>query len=310
MSILNINTDFNKYRFFYAVAEYKSFSKAAENLFISQPAISHAIKELEEQLGIKLFNRDNKNVMLTEDGEKLLYYIKEAFDNILLGERIIKEKVDDLNGTIRIGIYSHISMFMLPKTIKRFNEKHPNANFTTYSTSNMEMLEKLRNNELDFVILQYPIFLNEHTFKEEVLCELETCFFANKNYYDLYMNCHDSIVNYPLIMPTRGYSDINNLEEIFKKHNLIIKKTHTNYCTELTKEFVKEGIGIGWGLRKCVEKDIKNNELYEIPVDFKMPTTKFSIAYNPIFLNKTTLEFIYFLKEDLQKIDINYKKNN
>ena len=304
MGILNNNCDFNKYKFFYAVAEYKSFSKAAENLYISQPAISHAIKELEEQLNTKLFIRNNKSVALTEDGEKLLFYIKNAFENILMGERVLKEKEDDLTGIIRIGIYSHVSLFMLPKVMHKFSEKYPHAKFYIYSTSNMEMLEKLRNKELDFVVLQYPIFLNEHTFKEEIICELETCFFANKRYYELYHANHDAIVDYPLILPTRGYTDISALEETLKSHNLILKNQITNYTTALTCELAKEGLGIGWGLKKCVEKEINNQELYEIPVDFKIPTTKFSIAYDPNFLNRTTKEFIKYFKEEMNKISI------
>ena len=304
MGILNSNYDFNKYRFFYAVAEYKSFSKAAENLYISQPAISHAIKELEEQLNTKLFIRNNKNVSLTEDGEKLLYYIKGAFDNILMGERVLKEKENDLTGIIRIGIYSHISLFMLPKIMNEFSKKYPNAKFNIYSTSNMEMLEKLRNKELDFVILQYPIFLNEQNFTEELLCELETCFYANKEFYDLYNSNHETIVEYPLILPTRGYTDINKLEEIFKNQNLILKRNYTIYCNELTKQFAKEGVGIVWGLKKSIEKELKNKELFEIPIDLPMPTTKFSIAYDKKFLNKTTEEFINYFKEEIKKISL------
>lgn len=304
MGILNSNYDFNKYRFFYAVAEYKSFSKAAENLYISQPAISHAIKELEEQLNTKLFIRNNKNVSLTEDGEKLLYYIKGAFDNILMGERVLKEKENDLTGIIRIGIYSHISLFMLPKIMNEFSKKYPNAKFNIYSTSNMEMLEKLRNKELDFVILQYPIFLNEQNFTEELLCELETCFYANKEFYDLYNSNHETIVEYPLILPTRGYPDINKLEELFKNQNLILKRNYTIYCNELTKQFAKEGVGIGWGLKKSIEKELKNSELFEIPIDLPMPTTKFSIAYDKKFLNKTTEEFINYFKEEIKKISL------
>ena len=191
MGIFENESDFNKYRFFYAVAECKSFSKATEYLHVSQPAISHAIKELEYQLNTKLFIRNNKSVALTDDGEKLLYYVKNAFDNLTMGERIIKEKDDDLTGIIRIGIYSHISLFMLPKIMKEFSEKHPNAKFYIYATSNQEMIEKLRNRELDFIVLQYPIFINETNLKEEILCELETCFFGNKHYYDLYNEDHD-----------------------------------------------------------------------------------------------------------------------
>ena len=115
MGIFENESDFNKYRFFYAVAECKSFSKATEYLHVSQPAISHAIKELESRLNTKLFIRNKKSVVLTDDGEKLLYYVKRAFDNLTLGERVIKEKEDDLTGVIRIGIYSHISLFIFPR---------------------------------------------------------------------------------------------------------------------------------------------------------------------------------------------------
>ena len=197
MGFLEINNDFNKYRFFYAVAMYKSFSKAAKNLLISQPAISRSIKELENSLGTKLFIRNTKNVELTEDGEKLLYYVREAFENLSLGERLLAEKSDDLTGIIRIGIYSHISLFMLPTIINEFSKKYPKAKFSIYSSSHMEMVEKLRNKELDILIMQYPIFINEQYFKEEIICELDTCFFSNKNYYDLYIENHNTISDFP-----------------------------------------------------------------------------------------------------------------
>ena len=76
-------------------------------------------------------------------------------------QKMLKENTDDLNGVIRIGMYTHISLFMLPDVMNEFKEKYPNAKFSIYCTANEDMLEKLRNNELDFVVLQYPIFLNE-----------------------------------------------------------------------------------------------------------------------------------------------------
>lgn len=300
MGIFESESDFNKYKFFYAVAEYKSFSKAAEYLHISQPAISHAVKELESQLNTKLFIRDKKIVSLTEDGEKLVYYVKRAFDNITRGENIIKEKDNELTGVIRIGIYSHVSLFMLPEIMKEFNEKYPLAKFYIYSTSNAEMIEKLRNRELDFVVLQYPIFINDNVFTEEVLCEMKTCFFGNKDNYELYVKNNNSIRDLSVILPARGFPDINRLEEAFKTHNLFFKSTITSYTTELTKALAKEGLGIGWGIKKCIEKDISNGELFEIPVEIDLKS-KFSLAYDSTFINNTTSEFIKFFKEHISK---------
>lgn len=301
MGIFENESDFNKYKFFYAVSEYNSFSKAAECLHVSQPAISHAIKELEDQLNVKLFIRDKKNVILTEEGERLVYYVKKAFDNITMGERIIKEKEKDLMGVIKIGIYSHISLFMLPQIIKKFSKLYPSVKFYIYCTSNAEMLEKLKNRELDFVVLQYPVFINDNTFTEEVLCELETCFFGNKEHFDLYLENNNSLMDFSLILPTRGFPDISKLEETLKNHNLILKNNITSYTTSLTKELVKEGLGIGWGLKKCIEKEILNGTLFEIPVEFKNPKTKFSIIYDNNFISNTTAKFISFFKEEINK---------
>lgn len=299
---LNNNIDINKYKVFLAVAEYKSFSKAAEYLYISQPAISHSIKELEDSLDTKLFIRNKKTVSLTEEGEKMKVYIRNAFNTISLGEKILKEKKDDLNGIIRIGIYSHISHFMLPNAIKEFKKLYPKSKFSIYATSNQEMIEKLRNNELDLIILQYPIFINEQHIKEEILCKLDTCFYTTKKYYDIYYNNSNSITELPTILPTRGFPDISKLEETLKNNNIILKHEYTSYTTELSISLVKTGLGIGWGLKKCIEKELDNKELYELETKFDLPLSCFSIAYNEDILNNTTKAFLKLFKQKMKDI--------
>lgn len=301
MNNFDYNIDLNKYKVFLAVAEFKNFSKAAEYLHISQPAISHSIKELEEQLNKKLFIRNTKFVTLTEEGEKIKYYIKKAFDNISFVEQMLNEKENDLTGNVRIGIYSHIALFMLPSVISEFRKKYPNSQFLVYTGSNIDMIEKLKNNELDCIIIQYPIFVNEPKFKEEILCKFETCFFSNKHFYDLYSSNPNLIKDFPLTLPMRGFPDINKLEIVLKKNNMILKHNFTCYATELAKEFAKEGIGIGWGIKKCIENELNSKELFELPIDFELPMTTFSIAYDNKLLNKTTKEFIEFFKLKMKK---------
>lgn len=233
-----------------------------------------------------------------------MHYVVKAFDNINMGEQIIKEKKDDLTGLIRIGIYSHISLFMLPEIMDKFSKRYPNAKFYVYTTSNNEMSTMLKNNELDFVIMQYPIFVRDNSFKEEVICELENCFYGNKKYYDMYVNNNGTITDFPLLLPTRGFSDINGLEETLKAKNIISTNKYTIYSSELTTKLALEGVGIGWGLKKCIQNYIDKEELYEIPVDFDIPKTKFSIAYDNNFLNNTTGEFIKFFKEEIKKISM------
>lgn len=296
MGIYNSNVDFNKYKYFYAVADQKSFSRASFMLHVSQPAISRSIKELEEQLGVKLFIRQTKNVKLTENGEKLLTYVTNAFNNIIAGEKVIGENKKDLNGNVRIGIYTHISLFMLPDLIKEFSSKYPYASFEVYSSSSYELKKKLLAKELDFVIVQYPLFKENTEFKEDVICTLENCFFCSKNYYDKIKN-NGNLEEYSLLLPKNGYEDINSLEMLFKNKNMIIKNNYRIYTSELMKKFVLQDLGIGWCPKKCIEEELENKILYEVPTNFESPKTKFSISYDLRYLNNTSKAFLKFLKE-------------
>ena len=302
MDFVNSNIDINKYKVFLAVAECQSFSKAVEYLHISQPAISHAIKELEEQLGVKLFIRNNKTVLLTEEGERIRKYAKKAFDTLLLGEKSIKEDNQDLNGTVRLGICSHVGAFMLPKIIKLFSSKYPNAKLYIYSTSHEEMLKKMKNNELDIIVVQYPIFIADNNYKEEMLCELKTCFYSNKEFHDKYNENHNLITELPIMLPTRGFPDIDKLEITLKKHNIKLKQNYTVYTSEVTKELVKEGLGISWGIENCIKEELNKKELYKFDTDFKLPIAKFSMAYNENILNNTSKEFIKILKDNINDV--------
>lgn len=300
MGIYDSNCDYNKYKVFYAVAECNSFSKAVDVLHISQPAISYAIKELESQLNTKLFIRENRKIKLTDDGEKLMYYLRRAFNDINIAERVIKEQKKDYSGIIKLGIYQHISLVLLPDLFDKFINKYPNVKFEVVTSSSNELKEKLKNRELDFIITQYPLLMEDNSvFTEEKLFELENCFFATKEIYDSYMN--KTLEEFPLILPFRGYVDIDTLDGLLATTNIKIKNNYRIYTFELTKKLVLKNLGIGWGPRKCIESELKDKVLYEVFMNFDTPNTKFSISYNDKALNDTCKEFIKVLREETKK---------
>ncbi|MBQ8192863.1 MAG: LysR family transcriptional regulator [Bacilli bacterium] len=301
MGIYNSNCDFNKYKIFYAVAESKSFSKAAEMLYISQPAISYAIKELEEKLQTKLFIRERNGIKLTESGEKLMFYTQKALNSLITAEKIITEREEEVTGLVRIGIYSHISLLMLPKIIKNFVKIYPGAKFSIYQSSNYDLKEKLKHRDLDFIIMQYPIFLSDTSFKEEIICELDTCFYGTKEMYERYKKTNNNNI-YPLILPFNGFADIDSLEEKLKRNNIKFNTNYRSYASETATELAKQDLGIAWGLKKYIEKELKNHELYEIPINLDTPKTVYSIAYDEKFLNNTTFEFLKYFKENINNI--------
>lgn len=297
MNIYNGNFDFNKYRAFYAVSEFKSFSKAAENLHISQPAISYAIKELENQLGTKLFIRDNKIVKLTENGEKLKYYVEKAFHHLITAQHMLKEENNHLIGEVRIGIYSHVGVFYLPPLIKEFTKQYPEIKFIIYSSTTDDMMTKFKNRELDLLILHYPIF-SDSNHSEQILFQCESCFFATKEFYDtVTQNNQKSIVEYPLLLPMRGFVTSNQLERLFKNENIILNSKIYLYTTEMTIALAKQGVGIGWGLKKSIEKELNTKELYEIPLQMNLPILTFSLGYNEKYISDSVHCFINFIIE-------------
>lgn len=301
MNIYNFNYDFNLYKAFYAVAEYESFSKAAEALYISQPAISYSIKKLEKELETKLFIRLNKNIKLTEDGEKLKFYIDKAFNNMITGYKVLKESDKELTGEISIGLHSNVGAFLLPNIIKKFTKLHPNVNINVFCSTTDEMKEKFKNRTLDILILHYPIFSNSDTYTEKKLFSSESCFFSNKAFYEYYMSAkkEKSLSEFPMMMPLKGFTTSNLLDNEFKKNNIAINPKITVYTDEVMVKFVEEGLGIGWTIKKTIKERLGKGDFFEIPVDFKMPVVEFSIAYNEKFINNTALEFANFIIKEV-----------
>lgn len=302
MEIIKSNIDLNTYKTFYAVAKYESFSKAAEELYVSQPAVSYSIKRLEEELNTKLFIRLNKGIKLTDAGKTLKFYVENAFHSIIAGYKQLSETdAKQLSGEITIGTHSNIGTFLLPKIVRKFINQYPNAKIKIYNSTTKEMKEMFNKHQIDILILHFPIFNTEFSnIYEEKIITCDSCFFGVKKYYDAFIlsNKEKMIFEYPLLLPLKGFTTSNSLEKVFKKHNAILSSNIYLYTTEMTVSLAKEGIGIGWALKKCIENELDNNELYEIPIEMALPKIEFSLAYDTKTINKTALEFAkYIIKE-------------
>lgn len=303
MNLFKNNIDFNTYKMFYAVAVFGSFSKAAEELYISQPAVSYSIKKLEDELQTKLFLRLNKGIKLTEEGEKLKYYIESAFNNIVEGINTLNDKNDDAVGKISIGIHSNIGTFLLPKYIKEFLKLYPNIKIIIHSGRSSELKKMLRDGTLDIIILHYPIFTKDEQLEEEKLFSSESCFFGTKKYYDAYMwsKKEKLLIDFPLLLPIKGPLGSSAFEKIFKRNNMVLSSNVYLYTTEMLISLVKEEIGIGCVLRDCIKKELANNELYELPIDYEMPKIDFGIAYDKKHINTSAQNFANYLIEKIKK---------
>ena len=108
-----MNQNLSAYRIFYTVANAGNISKAAKELYISQPAISKSIQKLEDGIGCKLFLRSSRGVTLTEEGELLYSYVKNAFETLTLGEEKLHRSIELGVGHLKIGVSSTLCKYLL-----------------------------------------------------------------------------------------------------------------------------------------------------------------------------------------------------
>ncbi|MEG1146010.1 MAG: LysR family transcriptional regulator [Bacilli bacterium] len=303
MNYLNNNFDFNKYKAFYTVIKTGSFSKAAKELNVSQPSISYAIKELEKEYNCVLLNRNNRSIELTEKGQKLKCFVENIFNNLEMSYKYLLESSNIINGSIRIGIFSHISTLFIPNLIKEFTKEYPDVDFDIYSSTSNILKEKFKNNELDILILHYPIFLDDDKYNEQVLYEFESTFFCNDKFNKILNNKNNKIEELPLILPTKGYFTSDMLDKIFKYNNIYLKSNIHVYTTELMIEMVKKGLGIGWGIKNNIVDEINEKKLFPVSLNIDLPKIKYSIAYkkNDSLTLNTFIKYIINNKDKIIK---------
>ncbi len=144
------------YKVFYTVANAGNISKAAAELFISQPAISKSIRKLEQSLDVTLFSRNSRGVQLTEEGEVLYDYVQRAFYALQTGEAQLK-KINDLGiGHLHIGVSTTLCKYMLLPYLKEFVAAHPHIRITIDCQSTNHTLHLLKENKIDLGLIGRP----------------------------------------------------------------------------------------------------------------------------------------------------------
>ena len=179
---MNVSLDW--YKIFYEVAKKQNITVAAENLCISQPAVSQTIKQLEESLNAELFLRTKKGVTLTKEGEVLYSYISEAMGKIKLGEAKVLEQVNLESGEIRIGSSDMCLQFFLLQYLEEFQKIYPKIKISITNGPTPETIKLLKEDKIDFGLVSEPFELEEKFTAIEV-CKIKDIFVCGEKYKDL-----------------------------------------------------------------------------------------------------------------------------
>lgn len=151
-----MNYSLRQLRVFVTVAQEKSFSRAGECIGLSQSAVSHSIKELERQTGVKLLDRTTREVVLTAAGQQLAGRLERLLDELHITLRDAGRVGTQLTGTVRVAASQTISAHLIPQCIARSNQDYPAIDFVLHDRPQQWVLESIRQGEVDFGIVIDP----------------------------------------------------------------------------------------------------------------------------------------------------------
>lgn len=287
------------YRIFYTVAKTGNISKAAKELYISQPAISKSIQKLEESMNCELFRRSSRGVSLTEEGELLYSHVKVAFATLALGEDRLRNSIELGVGHLKIGVSSTLCKYMLLPYLKEFIKLYPHINISITCQSTNDTLKLLEENKIDVGLIGKPESLKNIDFY--YLAEIKDIFVATKDYLrNLKARGvkEDRILQSSTIMlldknnMTRQYID-----DYLQENHIVVQDSIDISSMDLLIEFAKISVGVACVIREFVKKELADGSLIEIPLGFPIHKREVGFAYKKSVKPSKSLElFVDFYK--------------
>ncbi|MBE7085160.1 MAG: LysR family transcriptional regulator [Clostridiales bacterium] len=262
------------YRVFYTVAKSGSLTKAAEELYISQPAVSRSIKQLETQLGVTLFTRTHRGMQLSANGGKLIFAEVEKALNLLGdAENRIAEMKTSATGTIRIGASDTIFEYFLADKIVEFHEKFPAVKFELLADVTPDTVEKLKAEKCDVAFVNLPIATEPELELYGNCMRLNDIFVASEKFAQLREgeNSLEDLAKYPLILMEGNTVSRKSLDNFFQSVGVEMTPSIEVGSWDLMKRLTAKGMGVGVIPREYVAQMLAEEKLFEVKTDVALP---------------------------------------
>lgn len=288
---------------FVRVSERKSFSKAARELFLTQPTISAHISSLEKELDVRLFVRNTKEVDLSEEGKKLYGYARQIveleykIEDLFSGEKGHEQKC------ITIAASTVPAQYLLPQILARFNEKYPKEQFKISEMDSAQVIEQVLNRTIDVgftgTVLEKKRCVYIPFYEDELIIITPN----NEKFRKLKKENEKTtwIEEEPLIMREEGSGTRKEAEKQLKKSGIDISALNVVASIEnqgTIKRSVENGMGVSVISRLAAQKEIEAGELLDFALPLGDRVRNINIVYNKdIRLSGMTERFIRVVRE-------------
>ncbi len=258
------------YRVFYTVAKCGSLTKAAEELYISQPAVSQSVKQLENQLGVTLFNRTHRGMELSAQGGKLIFKeVEKALQLLRAAENRIAEMKTLATGTIRIGASDTIFEYFLADKIVDYHERFPSVKIELLADVTPDTIEKLKGDKCDVAFVNLPVEVEPELTLDESNVRLKDIFVVGQKYAGHINQTHtlSELKKFPLVFMNKNTVARRSLDNFLSSVGVELSPSIEVGSWDLMKRLVVSGMGAGIIPKEYVERELKEGSLFVLPVD-------------------------------------------
>lgn len=275
--------DFKQLESFVNIAKLKSFSKAADKLYLTQPTISNHIHLLEKELGTILFNRTNKNITLTRAGDILYEYAISILNKKEHAYFSLNEFKGKIEGVLEISSSSIPELYFLTDAIYKFGLKYPDVKYSLMKYDTRQVVDKILNGDIDFGIVGAKRDINQLEYIDIMDDEISLIIPSTGPFSKYESITSADCLNLPLVLREDGSGTRTAVLDYLTANGIntdqlnVVAEVENN---ETIKRFVQLGLGVSFVSKRSVDKEINEGTLKCLPIDGHQISRKFYFVYH------------------------------
>ena len=301
--IIKKEMNYEYYKIFYYVGKHKNITRAAAELYSSQPAVTRAIQNLETDLGCRLFVRTKNGVDFTHEGQKLFEYVNVAHTQLVKGENEVGKAISVDGGTIYVGTTVTALHGFLFGFLDFFHSKYPSVKFKLNTGSSNGTVDKLKNGIVDLAFVSTPCNVPK-PLKSTVIAPFNDILIAGNAFShlkDRTMSLSD-IKNYPFVCLRHSMQLRQFVDGIFSENGLNVTPDIEADGADLIVPMISHGFGLGFVPEGMAQEAIERGDVFKIPLDIRLPERNICMITDPDHPHtNASREFKNMVLESLKK---------